>query len=235
VPLDCTDATAVPSQLWPPDHGLVPVSIAGVTDPDGDAVTITITGVTQDEPVDVGDGGNPCPDATGVGSSVVLLRAERQGRGDGRVYHVAFRADDDHGSECTGIVSVCVLNHQGPNGTCIDEGPLFDSTSDACATQCSDACDLEIATSSVCGDETLPGILKRQLARARGLLIRAAKQQDQMKAKRLVLAAMATLQKADRIAARAEERGQVSPACARSAATTFSDVRSRVQQWLGTP
>lgn len=35
----------------PPNHKLVPVEIVGVTDPNNDAVTITITGVTQDEPV----------------------------------------------------------------------------------------------------------------------------------------------------------------------------------------
>lgn len=48
---DCSAATVSPSLLWPPRHQLVPVSIAGVTDPDGDPVTIAVTGVTQDEPV----------------------------------------------------------------------------------------------------------------------------------------------------------------------------------------
>jgi hypothetical protein len=37
--------------LWAPNHQFVPIAIMGVTDPDGDAVTITVTGVTQDEPV----------------------------------------------------------------------------------------------------------------------------------------------------------------------------------------
>jgi len=47
----CTAAQAFPSALWAPNHQFVPIVIMGVTDPDGDAVTITVTGVTQDEPV----------------------------------------------------------------------------------------------------------------------------------------------------------------------------------------
>jgi hypothetical protein len=233
--LDCTNATAVPSQLWPPNHELIPVSIAGVTDPDGDPVTITITGVTQDEPVGDGDTGNPCPDASGTGGSVVELRAERQGDGDGRVYHIAFTADDGHGSECTGVVSVCVPKHFGPNRTCVDEGSLFDSTADTCATECSEACGLEIATSSVCGGEKLPRLVNQQFVRARQLLIRAAKQHDQRKVGRLLFAAMARLHKAERVAAHAAQAGQISADCAHSTAATLTDARLRVQQWLGNP
>jgi len=51
---DCSDAAAVPAQLWPPDHRLVPVAITGVTDADGDPVKITVTRVTQDEPLGEG-------------------------------------------------------------------------------------------------------------------------------------------------------------------------------------
>ena len=206
-----------------------------MADPDGDPVTIRITGVTQDEPVDGGDDGNPCPDATGTGGSVVELRAERDGFGDGRVYHIAFTADDGHGSECTGVVSVCVPKHFGPNRTCVDEGALVDSTADTCATECSEACGLEITTSSVCGGERLPRLVNQQFVRARQLLIRAAKQHDQRKVGRLLFAAMARLHKAERIAAHAAQAGQISADCAQSAATALSEARVRVQQSLGNP
>jgi hypothetical protein len=204
-------------------------------DPDGDPVTITITGVTQDEPVDSGDDGNPCPDASGTGGSVVQLRAERQGDGDGRVYHIAFTASDGHGSECTGVVSVCVPKHFGPNRTCVDEGSLFDSTADTCATECSEACGLEIATSSVCDGGKLPRSVNQQFVQARQLLIRAAKQHDQRKVTRLLYAAMSRLHRAARVAAHAARAGQISAACAQSAATALSEARLRVQQSLGNP
>ena len=86
-------------------------------------VSISITGVTQDEPV-----GTTCPDATGVGTASTSLRAERLGDGDGRVYHVSFNADDARGGHCGGTVMVCVPHDQQPGHVCMDQGALFDST-----------------------------------------------------------------------------------------------------------
>ncbi len=106
-PPDCTQAYATPSVLWPPDHGMVPVAINGVTDPDGDDVTITVTGVKQNEPLDgVGDG-STCPDAM-IGSGGVQVRAERSAKFDGRIYDITFRAEDPHGGASTGLVRVTV-------------------------------------------------------------------------------------------------------------------------------
>jgi Beta-propeller repeat len=47
----CGAALANPASLWKPDGLLVPIAITGVTDPDGNPLTITVTRVTQDEPV----------------------------------------------------------------------------------------------------------------------------------------------------------------------------------------
>src|SRR5262249_28120804 len=56
-PPRCDLARASQAQLWPANHKLIPVGIAGITDPNNDQVTITITSVTQDEPVKgLGDG-----------------------------------------------------------------------------------------------------------------------------------------------------------------------------------
>jgi cysteine-rich repeat protein len=127
---DCSTAAASPAALWPPNHQMVPISILGVTDPDGDAVTITATGVSQDELVKAtGTGsGNTSPDAT---LSPLAVRAERDGNpqspGDGRVYHISFTADDGQGGTCSGTVTVCVPHDQGGSSTCVDGGPLYDS------------------------------------------------------------------------------------------------------------
>jgi hypothetical protein len=57
-----------------------------------------------------------------------LLRAERSGTGDGRVYHVDFAAQNAFGGACSGTLRVCVPHDMGNGSTCIDEGPLYDST-----------------------------------------------------------------------------------------------------------
>jgi hypothetical protein len=108
-PPDCSEVSASPSVLWPPNHKLKTVTVAGATDPDGDAVTVTITGVTQDEPVNgVGDG-NTSPDVvTGASADQVQLRAERSGRGDGRLYVIAYTATDPGRASCSGTVTVSV-------------------------------------------------------------------------------------------------------------------------------
>src|SRR5207248_11602967 len=119
--------------LWPPNHALAPVQVSGVTDPDpGDTVTVTITSIRQDEPLNTVGDGNTAPDATGVGTNQAQVRAERSGTpkvpGDGRVYHIGFTATDAAGAQCTGTVTVCVPHDQGQGSACVDEGALYDST-----------------------------------------------------------------------------------------------------------
>jgi hypothetical protein len=119
----CSAAVASPSTLWPPNHNFVAISLTGVTDPDGDAVTSTATSIFQDEPLRGGGSGNTSPDAT---LSPLAVRAERAETGNGRVYHISFTADDGHGGTCAGSVNVCVPREQSP-ATCVDGGLLFDS------------------------------------------------------------------------------------------------------------
>ena len=125
-PPACGLAQAKPAVLSPPDHKMVSVAIVGVTDPDNDRVTLTVTGVTQDEPVNSVEDGDTSPDAVLQGDKV-LLRKERSGTGNGRVYRVSFTARDDFGGSCTGAVTVCVPLKNKP-ATCTDGGQQFDST-----------------------------------------------------------------------------------------------------------
>jgi hypothetical protein len=57
----------------------------------------------------------------------MLLRAERSGTGDGRVYTITFEADDGFNEPCIGQVSVCVPNSKGKNATCADSGQHYSS------------------------------------------------------------------------------------------------------------
>ena len=160
--------------LWPPNHKFVDVAIAGVVDADGNPVpvTITITGIAQDEPR------GPCPDASGVGSDLAHLRAERRGNGDGRVYHVTFQAVDARAQRCTGTVFVTVpLVFDGNKSMVIDEGPRFDST------VCLQTPDCGICVDALLGDcpDGVPA-LRRSLRQVRLLL--AQSQQVHGKASR---------------------------------------------------
>lgn len=122
-PPDCSGGAADVDVLFPPRGDRVPVGVLGVIDPEGDPISITVTGVSQDEPT-LGRGRPVCPDGEASGASA-LVRAERDGWGDGRVYDVAFSAVDGNGGECTGVVTVCVPLRSG--GGCVDSGVRFDS------------------------------------------------------------------------------------------------------------
>ncbi|MEJ2752907.1 MAG: ExeM/NucH family extracellular endonuclease, partial [Chloroflexota bacterium] len=124
----CSTAMPVPEELWPVNHEFVPVSIMGVTDPDGDAVMVTIDSIYQDEPVLGSGSGNTAPDGDGVGTDTAWLRAEREGGGNGRAYHVFFTADDGNYNSCSGEVIVYVPKSQGKYSPRIDDGALYDST-----------------------------------------------------------------------------------------------------------
>jgi len=120
----CTAAEARPSVLWPPNHKLILVQILGVTDPEERSTTIAVTGVTQDEPVNGLGDGDMSPDAVIQGQGV-LLRTERAGAGNGRVYHVSFTATDSKGGSCTGVVNVSVPHDK--QSTTVDNGQAYNS------------------------------------------------------------------------------------------------------------
>jgi hypothetical protein len=122
----CTAVKASVTSLWPVDHKMVAVTLSGATDPDGDQLTITVTGVTQDEPVNGMGEGDTGPDARlGASSNTVELRAERSGTGDGRVYRVAYTASDPSGAACTGMVVVEAPHNQKDKA--VDSGGTFNS------------------------------------------------------------------------------------------------------------
>jgi len=122
----CTAATPSTTTLRPPNHRFVDIGIQGVTDPDGDSLTIAVIGITQDEPVDGKSDGHTAPDGAGVGTPIASVRAERSGKGDGRVYAISFSADDGRGGTCQGVVTVNVPKKKGR--AAIDSGQRFDST-----------------------------------------------------------------------------------------------------------
>jgi hypothetical protein len=128
----CDDAMPSIETLWPPNHNFVMINVLGVTDPDGDPISITIDSILQDEPVDTFGDGKFTPDGQGIGTDTAAVRAERAGTkkvpGNGRVYHISFTADDGRGGSCSGEVLVGVPHDQGQRSVPIDDGALYNST-----------------------------------------------------------------------------------------------------------
>jgi hypothetical protein len=107
-----------------PSHGVFVVGIVGIADANHDT-TITINAVTQNEPTTgVGDG-DTAIDAFINPDGTVLLRAERSGTGDGRIYHIYFTATTPGGT-ASGVVNVTVPHDK--KHPVIDNGLEYVST-----------------------------------------------------------------------------------------------------------
>src|SRR5262249_35619141 len=123
--LDVSSAVPTIEQVWPPNHGLVSVGIAGLDDIGDGPIEVRITSVRSDEPVG-GSHGDRCPDAF-LDGATTRLRAERSG-GSGRIYTLYFTATDSAGRSGSGHVTVCVPHDQGSRGQCSDTGASYDAT-----------------------------------------------------------------------------------------------------------
>jgi hypothetical protein len=108
-------SAASPDLLWPPNHKLREVEIEIVAlDLVSVAPTVTLVGVSSNEADDApGDGdGETVDDIQGVALGDpdfdVLLRAERDDSGSGRVYSLDYLVSDDLGNSTTVTVEVTV-------------------------------------------------------------------------------------------------------------------------------
>jgi hypothetical protein len=216
---NCSAAVAAPATLSPANHKFVAVSIDGlIAGSQGNVPLVDITEVTQDEPV------GPCPDAAGIGTDTVTLRASRLQGGDGRVYHVSFSAEDSAGGVCTGTVLVCVpRNSRTP---CVDEGPLYDSTAMTCGLPCASACGIEHQIGLLCPNEHVPLPISHGVARAQTLLQRAAHDSGDAREEAHIAAAVRALKQSARAASRARRRKTISDACAASIQTALAHAKS---------
>jgi dipeptidyl aminopeptidase/acylaminoacyl peptidase len=123
-PPDCSTVTTSPNSLLPANGQFVGVALSGGSDPDGDALTFTVHGVSQDEPVKA-QSDSSVPDARLRGGRLEL-RAERNPHGDGRVYRIAFTISDGHGGSCSGEATVSVPR-QKSNPAIDSAPPSYDS------------------------------------------------------------------------------------------------------------
>ena len=112
-PPEIESITATPNVLWPPNHSFVRVRVNVVATDACGPVTSRIVSITSNEPENgVGDG-NTARDWKIVGDLKARLRAERSGKGNGRVYTIEVQATDDAGNSSTGYVTVTVPHSRG--------------------------------------------------------------------------------------------------------------------------
>jgi len=106
-------ATASKTFLWPPNHAMVPVTIAVRASDNAGATPRISAVVASNEPVDGLGDGDTAPDWTvpeidAQGNVGLQLRAERAGDGEGRTYTVSITATDTAGNSTTVPVTVSV-------------------------------------------------------------------------------------------------------------------------------
>ncbi|NQT18923.1 MAG: PKD domain-containing protein, partial [Planctomycetes bacterium] len=121
--------------LWSPNHRLVDVgftfSVYDICDPEPEvAVTVTSDEATATA---LGAGGvEHAPDAVVAwaddGTCTVMLRAERSGVADGRVYVVTITATDNGDNQASSSCTVVVDHSKGKGGAAVDSGQIYDAT-----------------------------------------------------------------------------------------------------------
>lgn len=96
-----------PSVLWPANHKMRNVAVTyNSTDNCPGAVTCVLS-VTSNESVNDAGDGNTSPDWEIMNNHTVKLRAERSGKGAGRVYTITIRCTDQAGN--TGVATTTVM------------------------------------------------------------------------------------------------------------------------------
>lgn len=106
-------ATANPSELWPPNHKMKPVTLSVVATDACSTVTCKIKSVASSEPSRGQGKKDTGPDWAITGNLSVKLRAERYGNGDGRTYTITVECSDTSTNTVTRDVIVTVPHDQG--------------------------------------------------------------------------------------------------------------------------
>jgi hypothetical protein len=107
-----------PSLLWPPNHKMVPITIATHASDNSGSLTLGATVASNEPQNGLGDG-DTAPDWTTpainqtTGVINLQLRAERSGGGNGRAYTIAITATDPSGNTSTKNVVIFVPHDKG--------------------------------------------------------------------------------------------------------------------------
>lgn len=102
-----------PNILWPPNHKYVRVfPIANVGDACVDATRLDLVSVTSNEPDNGLGDGDTSNDVVINNDGSILLRAERSGRGNGRIYTITYKVSDAAGNSTVASAIVTVPHNK---------------------------------------------------------------------------------------------------------------------------
>lgn len=128
------------AELWPPNHKYHVFSVgdfvATATDDCSElgAADVVFDRVASDEPEDgIGDGNTTDDVLLAYGCNAALIRAERMGPGDGRVYEATLALRDAAGNAAEQVVTISVPKSQGAGGAAVDSGDVYSVGSESCA------------------------------------------------------------------------------------------------------
>jgi HYR domain-containing protein len=96
-----------PTTLSPPNHKIVDVAVNYTASDNCGAVTCTLSGTSNEPDNGMGDGDTP-NDIIPIDSHNIGLRAERSGRGNGRLYTITTACTDAHANSTTAAATVSV-------------------------------------------------------------------------------------------------------------------------------
>lgn len=106
--------TANPDVLWPPNHKMTPVNVKVSTFDNCDpSPSCKIVSVSSNEPVNGLGDGDTAPDWFINGNLAPKLRAERSGKGSGRIYTLNIGCMDASGNSSSKTAMVTVPKDQG--------------------------------------------------------------------------------------------------------------------------
>ena len=108
-----TDVAVSKVMLWPPNHKMVNVTVNYQVTDNCDSAPVSTLTVTSSETEDALGSGKTKPDWIVVDAHHVKLRAERSGKGVGRVYTITITATDKSGNSTLQDVTVVVPHDRG--------------------------------------------------------------------------------------------------------------------------
>ncbi|OGG44218.1 MAG: hypothetical protein A3F84_09465 [Candidatus Handelsmanbacteria bacterium RIFCSPLOWO2_12_FULL_64_10] len=122
--------TVSPTSLWPPNHKMVKVA-TGISATDAcDPSPVLSIDITSNEPVNGLGDGDTAPDWEVVNNEV-SVRAERSGKGTGRIYTITVTATDVSGNTATSTGTVTVGHDKGKSSKPVAGEPAPEAAPEA--------------------------------------------------------------------------------------------------------
>ena len=111
-----TSVTPDKVYLWPPNHKMQQINVAIVSTDNcpGNGIACKIIAVSSNEPINGQGDGDLAPDWEITGHNTVNLRAERSGKGSGRIYTITVECADGSGNKTTSTTEVSVSDNSIP-------------------------------------------------------------------------------------------------------------------------